>query len=106
MHPSMQPQDIVKLLFQAAFGAEHLLTDKDAAFRWLQKEFEKIETTDVSEKLYEQIQDKVCRINLREWKRRNMPLSWLFRMFVESASYANLYGGQELFTKSLQFSTY
>lgn len=102
MHPSMQPQDIVKLLFQAAFGAEHLLTDKDVAFRWLQKEFEKIETTDVSEKLYEQIQDKVCRINLREWKRRNMPLSWLFRMFVESASYANLYGGQELFTKSLQ----
>ena len=40
LHPSMQPQDVVKLLFQAAFGAEHLLTDKDAAFRWLQKEFE------------------------------------------------------------------
>lgn len=102
LHPSIQPQDIVKLLFQAAFGAEHLLTDKNAAFSWLEKEFEEIKMTEVSEKLYEQIHDKVCRINLREWKRRGMPLIWLFRIFVESASYANLYGGQELFEQSLQ----
>lgn len=102
LHPSMQPQDIVKLLFQAAFGAEHLLTDQNAAYVWLVQEFEEIEVTSVSERLYEQIQDKVCRINLREWKRRNMPLNWLFRIFVESASYADLYGGQELFTQSLQ----
>lgn len=102
LHPSMQAQDVVKLLFQAAFGAEHLLSDKDATFRRLQKEFEEIETTNMSEKLYEQIHDKVCRINLREWKRRNMPLSWLFRIFIESASYAGLYGGHELFNESLQ----
>lgn len=102
LHPSMQPQDVVKLLFQAAFGAEHLLADKNAAFIWLQEEYEELEMTKVSEKLYEQIHDKVCRINLREWKRRKLPLSWLFHIFVESASYANLYGGQELFTQSLQ----
>ena len=27
LHPSMQPQDIVKLCYQAAFGAEPLLPD-------------------------------------------------------------------------------
>ena len=102
LHPSMQPQDIVKLLFQAAFGAEHLLTDKNAAYACLVQEFEEIEVTNVSEGLYEQIQDKVCRINLREWKRRKIPVDWLFRIFVESASYAKLYGGQELFAQSLQ----
>lgn len=102
LHPSMQPQDVVKLLFQAAFGAEHLLTDKDFAFAWLNKEFEEIEVTGMSEKLYEQIHDKVCRINLREWKRRKMPIEWLFRIFVESASYADMYGGQRLFEQSLQ----
>lgn len=102
LHPSMQPQDVVKLLFQASFGAEHLLTDKAAALRRLEKEFAENEMTDMSEKLYEQISGKVCRINLREWKRRKMPLTWLFRIFVESAAYANLYGGQELFARSLR----
>lgn len=92
LHPSMQPQDVIKLCYQAAFGAEHLLADKDAAFLWLQKEFEELEMTDVSEKLYEQIHDKVCRINLREWKRRNMPLTWLFCMFTESASFIDMHG--------------
>lgn len=102
LHPSMQPQDVVKLCYQAAFGAEHLLADKEAAFIWLGKEFEEIEMTEVSEKLYEQIHDKVCRINLREWKRRNMPLAWLFRIFVESASHANMCGGEDNFEQGLK----
>lgn len=101
LHPSMQPQDVVKMCYQAAFGAEHLLADKVAAFSWLQKEFEEIEVTDVSEKLYEQIHEKVCRLNLREWKRRNMPLLWLFRMFVDSASFTDAHG-EENFVRYLK----
>ena len=101
IHPSMQPQDVLKLCYQAAFGAEHLLVDKEAAFIRLQREFEEIKVTETSEKLYEQIHDKVCRINLREWKRRNMPLIWLFRMFVESASFTDACG-EENFTKFLE----
>lgn len=101
IHPSMQPQDVVKLCYQAAFGAEHLLVDKEAALIWLQKEFDEIKVTETSEKLYEQIHEKVCRINLREWKRRNIPLIWLFRMFVESASFTDACG-EENFTKYLE----
>lgn len=100
-HPSMQPQDVVKICYQAAFGAEHLLADKDAAFTWLKKEYNEIEMTEVSERLYEQIHDKVCRINLREWKRRNMPINWLFRMFVDSAVFTDIHG-EENFSKCLK----
>lgn len=100
IHPSMQPQDVVKLCYQAAFGAEHLLENKEAAFQWLRKEFDEIKVTETSEKLYEQIHDKVCRINLREWKHRNMPLIWLFRMFVDSASFTDAHG-EENFAKYL-----
>ena len=34
MHPSIQPQDIVKMCYQATFGAEHLLSDEDNAKRY------------------------------------------------------------------------
>lgn len=102
LHPSMQPQDVVKLCYQAAFGAEHLLADKDAAFTWLQKEFEEVKVTEMSERLYEQIHDRVCRMNLREWKRRGMPVAWLFRMFAESASFVNMYTGEDDFEQGLK----
>ena len=39
LHPTMQPQDVVKMCYQAAFGAEHLLADKEAAFTWLKREY-------------------------------------------------------------------
>ncbi len=100
LHPSMQPQDVVKLCYQAAFGAEHLLTDKDAAFAWLGKEFDEIKVTAASENIYEQIHDKVCRINLREWKRKKLPLEWLFRIFADSASFTDIHG-EENFTACL-----
>ena len=38
LHPAMEPQDVYKLLFQAVYGAEHLLQDRDAAFAYFQKE--------------------------------------------------------------------
>lgn len=100
LHPSMQPQDVVKMCYQAAFGAEHLLADKEAAFTWLKKEFEEVNMTGVSEKLYEQVHDKVCRINLREWKRRNIPLLWLFRIFLDSAAFTDIHG-EEKFAECL-----
>ncbi len=98
LHPSMQAQDVVKMCYQAAYGAEHLLTDMNAAFLWLKKEYEMIEVTEVSEKLYELLDDKTCRINLREWKRRKMPVEWLFHIFTESAVYAGKDGERDYAT--------
>ena len=42
-HPSLMPQDVVKLCYQAAFGAEHLLSDLSAAKRYFDLEFDGVE---------------------------------------------------------------
>jgi hypothetical protein len=65
-HPSMQPQDVVKMCYQAAFGAEHLLLDLDVAKSYHEKEYAEVVAT--KDELYEQISDTVCRINLSAWK--------------------------------------
>lgn len=54
-HPSMQPQDVVKMCYQAAFGAEHLLLDLDVAKSYLEKEYAEVVAT--KDELYEQISD-------------------------------------------------
>ncbi len=97
-HPSLQPADIVKLCYQAAFGAEHLLSDLDAARSYLEKEYARTEACDVP--LCEPISDNVCRINLGGWKSTAMPLEWLFKMFVSSASVRG--GSEELFREYLE----
>lgn len=79
----MEAQDAVKLCYQAAFGAEHLLRDKEAAYRYLEQEYEALDAD--SSPLYEQIHPNVCRVSLAAWKREGLPLEWLFRMFAETA---------------------
>ena len=81
-HPSMQPQDIIKMCYQASHGAEHLLSDLDRAWNYLKKEYDEVTAADIA--LYEQISDKVSRINLAAWKWKGLPIEWLFRMFVAS----------------------
>ena len=83
MHPSVQPQDIVKMCYQAAYGAEHLLSDLQGARRYLGEEYAATEARDTA--LYENISDTVCRVNLSAWRFRGLPLQWLFRMFAASA---------------------
>lgn len=84
MHPAMEPQDVYKLMFQAAFGAEHLLADKQAAYRYFIREYDGVQPREMP--LYEQIQENVCRMNLGAWKQAGLPGEWLFRMFADSVS--------------------
>lgn len=85
MHPSMQPQDIVKMCFQAAFGAEHLLGDINVAREYFEKEYAGTEP-DKEAPLYEHISEDVCRMNLAAWKAAELPGEWLFKMFAESVN--------------------
>lgn len=80
----MEARDAVKLCYQAAFGAEHLLQDREAAFRYLNEEYDALEAD--SGPLYEQIHPGMCRVSLAAWKREQLPLEWLFRMFAETAA--------------------
>lgn len=89
-HPSVQPQDIVKMCYQAACGAEHLLSDLKGARRYLEEEYAAAEARDAE--LYENISDSVCRIDLSAWKYTGMPMEWLFRISVASAGVRNQEG--------------
>ena len=97
-HPSIKPQDVVKMCYQAAFGAEHLLSDLDSAKSCLDKEYAKVVPTDGE--LYEEISDTVCRVNLSVWKASNLPLQWLYRMFVCSCKLE--LDGKEKFSEYLE----
>lgn len=97
-HPSAQPRDLIKLCYQAAFGAEHLLADPAAAFAMLEKEFALVPPRDLP--LYEPISGEVCRVNLSAWKQKQLPLTWLFRMFTASA--AEKPAGSEAFARCLE----
>ncbi len=84
-HPSMTPQDIAKLCYQAAHGAEHLLSDLDRARGYLLREFEAT-AADVGVPLIEPISDAVARVNIAAWKARELPPDTLFDLFAATAT--------------------
>ena len=78
-HPATCPQDLIKHSYQAAFGAEHLLTDREAAKRYFDEEFAAVSPR--SGVLCETISDRVCRVHLDVWKGKGLPADWLFSLF-------------------------
>ena len=82
-HGSAMPQDLVKLCFQAAFGAEHLLEDVVSAKGYFYTEFERVIANNASP-MVEHISNTVDRVNLAAWKAAQLPPEWLFNLFVES----------------------
>jgi len=97
-HPSMQPQDIIKLCYQAAFSAEHLLNNTEEAEKYFYEEYNSISAKDMA--LYEEISPDVCRVNLYAWKYHNLPAKWLFRMFLHSANTSK--GGLDVFLQYIK----
>ena len=83
-HPSMTAQDIAKLCYQAAHGAEHLLSDLDRARGYLVRELEATEA-DGTIPLIEPISDCVARVNLAPWKARGLSADALFDLFAATA---------------------
>jgi len=84
LHSSIMPQDIIKMCFQAAYGAEHLLTDMEKVKGYFMSEYESCKATD--EPIMELIAPEVCRVNIAAWKKLSLPPGWLFHLFVQSAS--------------------
>lgn len=85
LHPSMQPQDVLKLCYQAARGAEHLLADFTRARAWFDREYAAV-SADAAQPLFEMLSPEVARGNLAAWKAAGLPEEWLFRMFAATAS--------------------
>ncbi len=83
VHPAMQPRDVIKLCYQAARGAEHLLADEDRARGYFLSEY--AATPAAEGPLFEDISPEVTRVNLAAWKASGLPAEWLFRMFLHTA---------------------
>ena len=84
-HPSMQPRDVIKLCYQAARGAEHLLADTTRARAYFDQEYTAT-PADATLPLFERTSEHVARVNIAAWKAAHLPAEWLFRMFVHTAS--------------------
>lgn len=81
---ALQPQDVLKLCYQAAYGAEHLLTDLPAAKRYFEEEYAAAPPR--QEPLCARIGPAQYRVGLAGWKQAGLPGEWLWRMFAASAA--------------------
>ncbi len=97
-HPAMQPRDVIKLCYQAARGAEHLLSDEHRARAFFLSEYDAT-PADESLPLFEVISPAIARANLAAWKAANLPAEWLFRMFLHTAKVPQ--GGDDLLSQHL-----
>jgi len=86
LHPGFDVQDLYKLLYQGILGAEHLLTDIDAAKRKLAVEWES-QPAELTEPFYEPISPngKIVRINLRPFKAISADWQEVWQAFYHSA---------------------
>ena len=84
---SLQVQDVYKLLYQANFGIEHMLSNRAAVLTFLQDELAPLDTLDINEPLLERISstDEIVRVNLRPFKALNLDPSVLVELMIQSA---------------------
>lgn len=85
-YPAMQVEDLYKLVFQAAMGNEHLMTDSAAVHGYLIHEMESIQASS-EEPLLEEISPdgEVVRLNLRPFKAQNGDHQELFSAMMQTA---------------------
>jgi hypothetical protein len=86
-HPNLNAQDVYKLLYQSAFGVEHILADSDRVASYLANEMSSIDTVIPGEPLFERISldGELVRVNLRPFKVLNLDPSPLVQVMFQSA---------------------
>lgn len=82
-YPLMQPTDAVKLIYQNEFGGGHLISDKEACFRYLKHEFSQTEQKKAP--LFEEIGNGIVRVNLCALDANRISLDELFTWFCISS---------------------
>lgn len=85
-YPAMQIDDLYKLVYQAALGNEHLMTDSAMVHGYLVKELKGIHASS-AEPLLEEISPagEIVRLNLRPFKARHGDHRALFRAMMQTA---------------------
>ena len=86
-YPAMQPDDIYKLLHQAALGPGHAVKDAAVARAWLEKEAAELGPGPVEpDKDVISPDGRLARVHLRSWLAAGRNLDDLNRAFVETAN--------------------
>lgn len=83
LHPAADGQDLIKLCYQAVFGAEHLLSDPSGAHAYFLREYAAVPAQDLP--LFERIGPDMTRVSLPAWKWRGMDPERLFSLFLATA---------------------
>lgn len=84
-YPLMEPQDVVKLYFQARMGCGHLLGDEEHVVNRIEQE-ESCLSPSVEEPLFEPLGKTYGRLNLRRAMAEGIMPRWIARMMQMSSS--------------------
>ena len=99
-YPYMDPQDAVKLLYQAEFGPEHMITDEKKSLALLEAEMAGLTADAHGEPLYEPIGNGLCRWNLKPCVEKGIPAADIHRLFLETSR--SVKGDKRRFLESLR----
>lgn len=85
-NPLMQPQDVYKLLFQAALGSEHAVGDEKSARIWLAHEISEM-GDGPDDPLFDPISPdgQILRVHLRPYIRAEKDVETLLKAFIQTA---------------------
>ena len=87
-YPEMKIQDLYKFIHQAGFGSEHAVKDTAMVRRWLNEEWEKVDSVNI-EPVKDTINpfDNIVRVNLRSSKFYGLSKEKILNDFINTANY-------------------
>lgn len=97
-YPAMEPEDVVKFIFQALLGVGHLLSTADAVRDYISREMDGLQPNS-DEPLYETLSPAWCRLNLRRAKAEHIQpqaiADWMMASPSVSFTRQSQAGGQQ-----------
>ena len=85
-YPLLAAEDIIKLIYQSEFGAEHLVADEAASLRYLQQELASWAKKESCHPVVEDIGSGVSRVYLHTVSELGLSLATLNRIFLLTAN--------------------
>ncbi len=87
-YPELQPQDVVKFVFQAMLGAGHLLSDRESVTSYITREMNMLHA-DPEEPLLEPLSPDWCRLNLRRAKTQHLSPSMIAGLMMAPGAFVS-----------------
>jgi hypothetical protein len=86
-YPLMELSDLYKLIYQAAMGPGHAVSDENKAREWLENEIRDLENYEDEDTIEVLNGSKgLVRVNLRPYLKENRPAKELLSAFIETAN--------------------